>query len=696
MLALYLLSLAASAGVVGLFAYQLLAGQGFVPAFSSGVYLTIGTAFLYVTLQLLYMVVVRFYKPTKDATPLFIEIMSHASVAGLVPYLLHQRLPLPTTVSRFEPLVYLALFLTPHVFFKLMSFFAAVKGTPGTLKGGFAWLGAMAVTACVAYVGLTSWMVSMEALRPELDDTTVVHRVGGQFAQAREVPEGSQVRLDIDFTAGQALEFLWAPDPSSPRDQTPGRIHVSITLEGSRSTRLTQTLALERNGWSGMRLGPAEIPHAISRCRIVWNAGKEPLWQRLSGVAPVVTSSRRLLLAGPHVRQAREATSPPNLVVVVVDGLNANRIGKEGTAAAKAAPGLSRLAASSVQFVNAYSPIPESAPAVVSLMTGATPLRHGYLGTHRGTGGDRIRFLAERLGEKGYATAAFTEGRQGGYEHGAGLERGFFLYDDYDVDEIEEGIQVSSAVVVAGSTSPSTAAPTDGIARASAWLERHRQDVTMAFLRLRGLEAAVLRETDLSQGSITVASYESALRVLDRKLSPLLRTLQDQGNTCILVTGSFGAQGLDDDGLTPANRLAEVALHVPCILYVPGQKALERKEVVSLEDLTAVLLRLASGESEFLYGESPAAGTEEAVSMSGTPLALSIRSGGWRLTWQTSYVPFTALSPAVSATGPMALYDVELVRRGRRPVDAGPRNRDAVARLHRQLVAYLQLHADSQ
>src|SRR5215207_8698149 len=63
--------------------------------------------------------------------------------------------------------------------------------------------------------------------------------------------------------------------------------------------------------------------------------------------------------------------APPNVLLVTIDTLRADRIG------AGIAPTLDRLAARSVQFVNARTVAPLTLPAHVSIMTGQLPPTHG-------------------------------------------------------------------------------------------------------------------------------------------------------------------------------------------------------------------------------------------------------------------------------------------------------------------------------
>ena len=114
----------------------------------------------------------------------------------------------------------------------------------------------------------------------------------------------------------------------------------------------------------------------------------------------------------------------PDLLLVTLDTTRADAVSPE---AAGVTPNLERLAARGVRFTNAYSTVPTTFPAHASMMSGLYPAGHGVHenGRHLRPG---VPLLAERLREKGYATAAFVSGYP--LEGQFGLARGFDLYDD--------------------------------------------------------------------------------------------------------------------------------------------------------------------------------------------------------------------------------------------------------------------------
>src|SRR6266704_910862 len=118
----------------------------------------------------------------------------------------------------------------------------------------------------------------------------------------------------------------------------------------------------------------------------------------------------------------------PNVLLVTIDTLRADHLGCYGRASA-ATPTLDALAGRGVRFATAVAHVPLTGPSHVSILTGRTPLRHGF----RDNGGYVIpagaRTAAEDLRQAGYRTAAFVSGFP--LDRRFGFDRGFETYDDH-------------------------------------------------------------------------------------------------------------------------------------------------------------------------------------------------------------------------------------------------------------------------
>ena len=125
---------------------------------------------------------------------------------------------------------------------------------------------------------------------------------------------------------------------------------------------------------------------------------------RIAGVVILCLFASACSRPAPQTR--REAA--PNLLIVTIDSLRANRVGAYGYAPARTGA-MDELAARGVRFERAYATAPITLTSHVSLMTGRYPPGHGA--RHDGIRMDlRTTTLADALGSLGIATAAFISG----------------------------------------------------------------------------------------------------------------------------------------------------------------------------------------------------------------------------------------------------------------------------------------------
>ncbi len=119
-----------------------------------------------------------------------------------------------------------------------------------------------------------------------------------------------------------------------------------------------------------------------------------------------------------------EERSPPrNVVLITIDTLRADHVGSYGGPVPT--PAMDTLALEGTQIDRAFTPVPSTGPAVVSLLTGTHPWRHGVL-LNAVTPRAGLPSLPERLQTAGFETAAFVSS----YVVSArfGFDRGFDLH----------------------------------------------------------------------------------------------------------------------------------------------------------------------------------------------------------------------------------------------------------------------------
>src|SRR5512143_4164606 len=119
--------------------------------------------------------------------------------------------------------------------------------------------------------------------------------------------------------------------------------------------------------------------------------------------------------------------SRPNVLLVTIDTLRADRVGCYGYAGA-ATPVLDALAARGVRFTTAIAHAPLTAPSHASILTGLLPLGHGVRDNGSFVLPPSPTTVAEAFHGAGYRTAAFVSGFP--LDHRLGFARGFDSYDD--------------------------------------------------------------------------------------------------------------------------------------------------------------------------------------------------------------------------------------------------------------------------
>jgi choline-sulfatase len=124
---------------------------------------------------------------------------------------------------------------------------------------------------------------------------------------------------------------------------------------------------------------------------------------------------------------ARKAAPRPNVLIVTIDTLRADRVGAYGSKTART-PALDRLAAEGLRAADAIAPAPITMPSHASLFTGLYPPAHGVRDNGTAALPDPVVTLAERLGGAGYTTHAFVSAVV--LSRLYGLDAGFASYDD--------------------------------------------------------------------------------------------------------------------------------------------------------------------------------------------------------------------------------------------------------------------------
>jgi choline-sulfatase len=268
----------------------------------------------------------------------------------------------------------------------------------------------------------------------------------------------------------------------------------------------------------------------------------------------------RLLLLVPLTvwTLALAQTPPPNVLLVTLDTVRADRIGAYGYATA-ATPALDRLAREGLRFADATTQAPLTAPAHAAIFTGTYPARLGVRDNATTPVPESATTAAELFKARGYQTAGFA----GAFILAApyGFAQGFDHFDaDFAGFSDSQKLQVQrrgGAVVDA----------------ALAWLNRARPQPFFAWVHLYDAHAPYEPPAPFD-ARFKASPYDGEVAYVDACVGRLVAALEASGRldrTIVAVVGdhgeSLGEHGEQEHGMF----LYEGVLRIPWILRLPGR-----------------------------------------------------------------------------------------------------------------------------
>ena len=354
--------------------------------------------------------------------------------------------------------------------------------------------------------------------------------------------------------------------------------------------------------------------------------------------------------AHPEILTLSEGERRPNIVLISVDTLRADRLGiygygdsipQDGAIAPgfETSPNIDRWArASAVTFRRAVATAPWTLPAHVSMLSGLDALRHGV--NHHLPAPRELDLLAEVLRGQGYLTAAVTGG---GWLHpDQGLAQGFDVFRFWGrgtagEQELEAGLERALELLEAGTdrelflffhtyeahdpfrhrmpwAESCPPAPDEGMLYGAVEEERTKDDgfpLRYGFRKWRPGQSAVADGLRVSDAELPLVSclYDSGIAFVDHHLGRLferLEALDPDRQTLVVLTSDHG-ESLGEHGFVKHAYLLDSNLLVPLIVALPGaEQGGETIEAqVSLVDLVPTILDAAGVEAMAgLDGES--------------------------------------------------------------------------------------------
>jgi len=500
----------------------------------------------------------------------------------------------------------------------------------------------------------------------------------------------SRVRIRIPDEDGPLfLRAAAGVDRSSrkslPRAVEGATIGFDITLDGEEVFREEIHYERARAGawdpkglvWRHLRAGQGipVRPGALVELGLTW---VDP---PLAGGAPPFDPARVVagfggLFLERRVERPRTQATPeaPNLVLVVMDTLRADRLGCYGYPK-PTSPHLDRLAERGQRFERAFSTASWTFPATASILTGLPPESHGVVSNEACTLHQGCITVAEVLQARGFTTAAFCANPL------IAPERYF-----------DQGFE-SFVVAPGGGARPSR----EIVPQALEWLERNARHRFFLYLHLAdphtphrpepeeaarlGLSApppgwpegglnALPHDPGLPFGGVDPAhlryagdAYDACVASGDRWFGALVDELEALGladRTVIAFTADHGEELLDRGEIGHGHGLHRELVRVPLVLAGPGiPPGRVVQETVSNRHLATTLATLGSGELDasgtgrFLLGEplsGPVAFSTHRAHWGGTTRpAFALRTADWMLQWTGK--------PGDAVTG-ILLYDL--------------------------------------
>lgn len=363
------------------------------------------------------------------------------------------------------------------------------------------------------------------------------------------------------------------------------------------------------------------------------------------------------LLAGPPAL-AESETPGPNILVILIDALRADRLGAYGYRR-DTSPRIDALASESIVFGDAYAQSPWTKPSIPSLFTSLYPVQHGVYEGEAHVGGGRLESdvlddsfttLAEVFASAGYETLGLVNNAhleaEGGfaqgfdrYEHGsftaAEINAAFLEFLDAREDDrpFFAYLHYLDAHWPFHPESPFRErfvgeSPEASLFDRDSW-KGLRERINDASLELTEVDRARLQD-----------QHDGGVGQLDHRLGQLFDALQAQGlldQTVLLLTSDHGEELLDHGAVGHGGTLYREVIEIPLMIRLPGgADAQQSARVARLLDVLPTLAALAGVEPPAeIEGRdllAPDAAPPEIVAETRhkRTYRLSIREGDWK------------------------------------------------------------------
>ena len=352
-----------------------------------------------------------------------------------------------------------------------------------------------------------------------------------------------------------------------------------------------------------LRCATLELP---SECRVRRSSGSRAIVARFLYTLPICALVVTLTTGCDRGSNSkpRGGSVRPNVVVITVDTLRADRLGCYGYGPART-PHTDKLADEGVRVAHAIAPTPITLPSHTTIFTGLEPPAHGVRENASFEVPDEAVTLAERLKAEGYRTQAFISAIV--LHRTYNLDQGFDGYDDRLWGSDPESIFMMRE--------RSAEETMNGVLD---WLDASSSNEEPFFLWLHLFDPHAPYAPPSQDAAKTPTPYDGEIAAVDRQIGRLVRALEDKGalDDTILVFTSDHGESLGDHGeATHAVFIYESTVRVPLIVRYP--RKLPRGKVyegsarsVDIMPTVLSLAEIAPGKSQGRDLTAAFAGTE--------------------------------------------------------------------------------------
>jgi arylsulfatase A-like enzyme/Tfp pilus assembly protein PilF len=348
--------------------------------------------------------------------------------------------------------------------------------------------------------------------------------------------------------------------------------------------------------------------------------------------------------------QLSAPTDRPNVLLITIDTLRADRLGCYGYRNATT-PTLDGLAARGVRFPTAVAHTPLTGPSHASILTGLSPLGHGFRNNSGFVLAPTIQTAAEDFKHAGYRTGAVVAGFP--LDRRFGFDQGFDVYEDH----LPRGNDPRRTPYVERPAN----ATTDAALR---WLASAKNDgSTRWFLWVHYYDPHAPYEPPGDLATRYASSlYDGEIAFVDRELGRLLRGLEEQqevGRTLVVATADHG-ESLGEHGEgTHGVFVYDATIRVPMIMAGPHIAAGRSSDTVArLIDVLPTMLDYAAVPLRADLDGRSLRPTIEGHAMGDVPAYAESLYAQFELGWAPLHAWRTATAKFIDA--PRAeLYDLE-------------------------------------